>query len=117
MYVIIDVEVVCGFHCSAWLYDEHHPTIHAITNRIAAITHLDMETVEPLQVVNYGIGGQYEPHFDMSRVGIIVIFCHTVLYITVLGNMTLTIVHLLLLPKELVPLLASIWKLPKAFKW
>jgi len=56
--------------CSSWLYDNDHPTINTITNRIAAMVNLDMETAEPLQVVNYGIGGQYEPHFDHSRVGI-----------------------------------------------
>lgn len=59
---------MCGCY-SSWLSDEMHPTIDTITKRIAAITHLDMETVEDLQVVNYGIGGQYEPHYDHSRVG------------------------------------------------
>lgn len=79
MYVILSGSQLIRFNqsmCfymsfySAWLYDEHHSKIRTITNRIAAITNLDMETVEPLQVVNYGIGGQYEPHYDMSRVGI-----------------------------------------------
>ncbi len=27
-----------------------------------------MDTAEELQVVNYGIGGHYEPHFDFARV-------------------------------------------------
>lgn len=26
-----------------------------------------MSTAEELQVVNYGIGGHYEPHFDFAR--------------------------------------------------
>ena len=29
-----------------------------------------MDTAEELQVVNYGIGGHYEPHFDFARVSI-----------------------------------------------
>ena len=32
------------------------------------LTGLDMDTAEDLQVVNYGIGGHYEPHFDYARV-------------------------------------------------
>lgn len=27
-----------------------------------------MDTAEELQIANYGIGGQYEPHFDFARV-------------------------------------------------
>jgi len=55
-----------SLHFSAWQYDAYHSTFTTITKRIGAITGLDMETAEGLQVVNYGIGGQYEPHFDMS---------------------------------------------------
>ncbi len=39
-----------------------------ISRRMQLITGLDMETAEDLQVVNYGIGGHYEPHFDFARV-------------------------------------------------
>lgn len=38
--------------------------------RIAALTGLDVQPpyAEYLQVVNYGIGGHYEPHFDHATV-------------------------------------------------
>jgi len=45
-----------------------HPTVATISKRIEAITNLSQEKAEELQVVNYGIGGQYEPHFDHARV-------------------------------------------------
>ncbi|XP_053564717.1 prolyl 4-hydroxylase subunit alpha-3 [Bombina bombina] len=51
---------------SAWLKDTAHPVIRKMDNRIAAITGLNIlpPYAEYLQVVNYGIGGHYEPHFD-----------------------------------------------------
>lgn len=52
---------------SAWLEGEEDPVIDRVNQRIEAITGLTVETAELLQVANYGVGGQYEPHFDFSR--------------------------------------------------
>ncbi|XP_053384823.1 prolyl 4-hydroxylase subunit alpha-1-like isoform X2 [Mercenaria mercenaria] len=52
---------------SCWLSDYDSPDIAHINKRIAATTGLNMETAEELQIANYGIGGQYEPHFDFAR--------------------------------------------------
>ncbi|XP_069754215.1 prolyl 4-hydroxylase subunit alpha-2-like isoform X4 [Narcine bancroftii] len=52
---------------SAWLDDDEDPVVHRVNQRIADITGLEVETAELLQVANYGVGGQYEPHFDFSR--------------------------------------------------
>lgn len=53
---------------SAWLKDNEHEVIAKISQRVMDMTGLSMETAEELQVVNYGIGGHYEPHFDFARV-------------------------------------------------
>ncbi|XP_050010376.1 prolyl 4-hydroxylase subunit alpha-3 isoform X1 [Alexandromys fortis] len=51
---------------SAWLKDTVDPMLVTLDHRIAALTGLDIQPpyAEYLQVVNYGIGGHYEPHFD-----------------------------------------------------
>ncbi|XP_073517347.1 prolyl 4-hydroxylase subunit alpha-3 isoform X2 [Phyllobates terribilis] len=51
---------------SAWLKDTVHPILGNLDVRIAAATGLRAKApyAEYLQVVNYGIGGHYEPHFD-----------------------------------------------------
>ncbi|XP_021098947.1 prolyl 4-hydroxylase subunit alpha-3 isoform X3 [Heterocephalus glaber] len=51
---------------SAWLKDTADPVLVTLDHRIAALTGLDVQHpyAEYLQVVNYGIGGHYEPHFD-----------------------------------------------------
>nr|DBA32365.1 TPA: hypothetical protein GDO54_000164 [Pyxicephalus adspersus] len=51
---------------SAWLKDTVDPVIRNLDVRIAAATGLNARPpyAEYLQVVNYGIGGHYEPHFD-----------------------------------------------------
>ncbi|KAL1229030.1 Prolyl 4-hydroxylase subunit [Trichinella pseudospiralis] len=51
---------------SAWLKEHEHPVVERIVKRIHDMTNLNMETAEDLQIANYGIGGHYEPHFDMS---------------------------------------------------
>ncbi|KAI1242464.1 hypothetical protein IHE44_0006009 [Lamprotornis superbus] len=50
----------------AWLKDTADPVVRALDRRIAAVTGLDLRPpyAEYLQVVNYGLGGHYEPHFD-----------------------------------------------------
>lgn len=38
-----------------------------MSQRVEDMTGLSIETSEELQVVNYGIGGHYEPHYDFAR--------------------------------------------------
>ncbi|KAL9695414.1 hypothetical protein quinque_014699 [Culex quinquefasciatus] len=52
---------------SAWLKDEEHSVVRTVGQRVEDMTGLTMTTAEELQVVNYGIGGHYEPHFDFAR--------------------------------------------------
>lgn len=52
---------------SAWLGAYEHPVVDKINQKIQDITGLDISTAEDLQVANYGVGGQYEPHFDFGR--------------------------------------------------
>ncbi|CAN9510847.1 unnamed protein product [Ophioblennius macclurei] len=51
---------------SAWLKDSAHAVVERLDRRISAVTGLNATHPygEHLQVVNYGIGGHYEPHFD-----------------------------------------------------
>ncbi|KAG9265468.1 prolyl 4-hydroxylase subunit alpha-1-like [Astyanax mexicanus] len=51
---------------SAWLSEGESPVVARTNQKIADITGLDLETAEDLQVANYGIGGQYEPHYDSA---------------------------------------------------
>uniref|UniRef100_A0A8C9YHX9 procollagen-proline 4-dioxygenase n=1 Tax=Sander lucioperca TaxID=283035 RepID=A0A8C9YHX9_SANLU len=51
----------------AWLGAFEHPVVDRINQRIEDVTGLDVTTAEELQVANYGVGGQYEPHFDFRR--------------------------------------------------
>ncbi|XP_018520887.1 prolyl 4-hydroxylase subunit alpha-3 [Lates calcarifer] len=51
---------------SAWLKDSAHSIVGKLDQRISMLTGLNVQHPygEYLQVVNYGIGGHYEPHFD-----------------------------------------------------
>ncbi|KAL0831411.1 hypothetical protein ABMA28_002223 [Loxostege sticticalis] len=51
---------------AAWFDDEESEIVSRITQRIADMTGLSMETAENLQVVNYGIGGHYAQHYDFT---------------------------------------------------
>lgn len=53
---------------SAWLQEHEHKHVAAVSKRVEHMTSMSVETAEELQVVNYGIGGHYEPHFDFARV-------------------------------------------------
>ncbi|XP_049867834.1 prolyl 4-hydroxylase subunit alpha-1 isoform X2 [Pectinophora gossypiella] len=52
---------------SAWLRDEESSVIARVSQRVSDFTGLNMISAEELQVVNYGIGGHYEPHYDFAR--------------------------------------------------
>ncbi|XP_064017593.1 prolyl 4-hydroxylase subunit alpha-2 isoform X3 [Pogoniulus pusillus] len=52
---------------SSWLEEDDDPVVAKVNQRMQQITGLTVETAELLQVANYGMGGQYEPHFDFSR--------------------------------------------------
>ncbi|KYO20258.1 prolyl 4-hydroxylase subunit alpha-1 isoform A [Alligator mississippiensis] len=52
---------------SSWLEEYDDPIVAKVNHRMQHITGLTVKTAELLQVANYGLGGQYEPHFDFSR--------------------------------------------------
>lgn len=56
--------------CSAWLKGSANCIVEKLDQRISALTGLNVTHPygEYLQVVNYGIGGHYEPHFDHATV-------------------------------------------------
>ncbi|XP_073993676.1 prolyl 4-hydroxylase subunit alpha-1 isoform X2 [Rhodnius prolixus] len=52
---------------SAWLTDAESEIVARVSRRVEDMSGLTTSTSEELQVVNYGIGGHYEPHFDFAR--------------------------------------------------
>jgi hypothetical protein len=49
-----------------WLGDDDHSIVQQLNKRIEAMTNLDMETAFKLKVFKYGIGGHYDPHYDLA---------------------------------------------------
>nr|AAL08488.1 prolyl-4-hydroxylase alpha subunit-like protein [Onchocerca volvulus] len=54
---------------SARLRSTEYETVKRIDKRLELATNLEIETAEDLAVLNYGIGGQFEPHFDCALKG------------------------------------------------
>ena len=50
---------------TAWLRDD--PIVEKLNRRISIISGVDHEYAEDMQMSNYGIGGQYEPHYDFRK--------------------------------------------------
>ena len=46
------------------LESDYNFVVERFNRRISDVTGLSMETAELLQMGNYGVGGQYEPHWD-----------------------------------------------------
>ncbi|XP_067943874.1 prolyl 4-hydroxylase subunit alpha-1-like [Watersipora subatra] len=49
---------------TGWVDDEEDSMVLAISRRISAILSLTLDSAESFQVLSYGIGGFYLPHFD-----------------------------------------------------
>lgn len=58
---------------SAWLKGSAQSTVGKLDHKISILTGLNVKHPygEYLQVVNYGIGGHYEPHFDHATVSLL----------------------------------------------
>ncbi|KAH7947574.1 hypothetical protein HPB52_013579 [Rhipicephalus sanguineus] len=48
----------------SWLGDLDSNRLQRLSRRIAVVTGLSLESAEPYQVANYGLGGHYTPHQD-----------------------------------------------------
>jgi len=47
-----------------WMYDNDDKVVKSISDRISKKTNLPVENMEPLQIVSYGVGGFFKPHYD-----------------------------------------------------
>lgn len=71
---------------SAWLKGSAHSIVGKLDHRISMLTGLNVKHPygEYLQVVNYGIGGHYEPHFDHATVSWLSVLFYTLQTVNVL---------------------------------
>lgn len=67
---------------SAWIDDQNYRIINQISQRVEDMTGLDIRFSHKLQVVNYGIGGFYAPHFDITVVSVFLILIDEFLTLT-----------------------------------
>lgn len=51
---------------ATWIEDHHNKHMTDITKRLTDMTGLSMEFAELLQIVNYGMAGFYDMHFDFA---------------------------------------------------
>lgn len=51
-----------------WLDEHLDVVVRQVNQRITMMTDLDQTHSEMLQIANYGLGGHYEPHYDMAVV-------------------------------------------------
>lgn len=51
-----------------WLDERLDAVVRQVNQRIKVMTDLDQTHSEMLQIANYGLGGHYEPHYDMAVV-------------------------------------------------
>ncbi|VDM95584.1 unnamed protein product [Onchocerca ochengi] len=56
---------------SAELIPTEHEVVKRINRRLELATNLEIETAENLMILNYGIGGQFGPHFDCALISAI----------------------------------------------
>ena len=73
---------ICIFYlyiipCRGWFFDaDDGQIVRSLTTRVSLLTGLDTSdreeraSAEPFQIVNYGLGGQYDPHLDYFDVSI-----------------------------------------------
>ncbi|XP_016951495.1 prolyl 4-hydroxylase subunit alpha-1-like [Drosophila biarmipes] len=50
-----------------WLWPAQNQGLAKIMKRLEDFTGLSSESAEPFQLINYGLGGQYEPHYDFMN--------------------------------------------------
>ena len=49
---------------SAWIHQKNDRFVRKLYKRISRVTGLDERAFEPYQLANYGLAGQYDPHYD-----------------------------------------------------